>query len=262
MKNLLLFAWCLLLLSCSGETTEVEAESGDPIRVAIAANTQFAMEKITEEFTSSTNIKVDLIRGSSGKLSAQITNGSPFHVFLAANMKYPEFLESEGFTLESPKVYAYGTLILWTNRDHDINKGLAILLDPNIETIAIANDRNAPYGTAAIQSLESAGILEQVQDKFVRGESISQVNQFVSTESVDVGFTSKSVVIAKMANAGNYYEIPGNLHKPVQQGVVMLKHARDDNYQNSLQFYNFLFSNTARLIFHEFGYSLPDKKEE
>ncbi len=260
MKNTLMFTMFLLLISCSGEPTQ--GGSNEPIRVAIAANTQFAMEKITKAFIDSTNIKVDLIRGSSGKLSSQIVHGSPFHVFLSANMKYPKFLESEGLTLESPAVYAYGTLILWTNRGHDVSRGLQLLLDPRIETIAIANDRNAPYGASAIQSLKSVAMFEQVQKKFIRGESISQVNQFVSTRSVDVGFTNKSVVIAKMANIGTYYEIPASLHEPVQQGVVMLKHARDNNYQNSLQFYNFLFSNTARLIFHEYGYSLPEKMEE
>jgi len=258
MRGVLILNMLLILLSCSGE----KAEEEKLIRVAISANTQFALEKITKAFVDSTNIKVDLIRGSSGKLSAQISNGSPFHIFLAANMKYPQFLHAEGMTLDPPAVYAYGTLILWTNRDHDVSQGLQLLLDPSIKTLAIANDRSAPYGTAAIESLKSAGLLEQIQDKIIRGESISQVNQFVSTLSVDVGITSKSVVIAKMKNQGTFYEIPDSFHNPIQQGVVMLKHARDNNYQNSLQFYNFLFSNTARLIFSEFGYSLPENTEE
>jgi len=147
MRGVLILNMLLILLSCSGE----KAEEEKLLRVAISANTQFALEKITKAFVDSTNIKVDLIRGSSGKLSAQISNGSPFHIFLAANMKYPEFLHAEGMTLDPPAVYAYGTLILWTNRGHDVSQGLQLLLDPSIKTLAIANDRSAPYGTAAIR---------------------------------------------------------------------------------------------------------------
>ena len=117
--------------------------------VAAAANVQFAMDEIKQAFEEERGIHLKIITNSSGKLTAQISNGAPFDVFLSADMKYPQSLFASGQADSLPKIYAYGTLVLWTMEDFDLAEGVSILTKEQIHKIAIADPRTAPYGRAA-----------------------------------------------------------------------------------------------------------------
>jgi molybdate transport system substrate-binding protein len=226
-----------------------------PLRVAVAANAQYVAEVLKEAFTKETGVAVELIVGSSGKLTAQLQQGAPFDVFLSADTKYPEALFQAGLTTASPKVYAYGVLVLWSMQNQQVSKGLPGLLDSRIKKVAVANHETAPYGEAALQALRYAKIDKPLQSKLVFGESVTQVNQYIMSEAADAGFTAKSVVLEpSMKGKGKWVAVDPKSYTPIAQAAVILKTAQKRKAKEAQQFYNFLFGKKAKVIFQQYGY--------
>jgi molybdate transport system substrate-binding protein len=228
------------------------------ITVAGAANVQFTLDDLKAEFTRETGIDVKTVIGSSGKLTSQAENGAPFDVFLSADMKYPDKLYKEGFALRSPKVYVYGTLVLWTMKNMDLSQGVNAVNDAGVRKIALANPEQAPYGREAVNALKYYKLYDQLKRKLVLGESISQANQFITTGAADIGFTAESVVLSpNMQGKGKWIEVDSQSYKPIAQGAVVLRYAEKDDAKEAHEFYDFLFSAPAQEIFKKYGYKLP-----
>ncbi|MEW7290807.1 molybdate ABC transporter substrate-binding protein [Aquimarina sp. 2304DJ70-9] len=244
----LIFIGTLLIIACA-------QQQSNTLHIAVASNMQFAMKELSKEFTHQTGIECDLIISSSGKLTAQIKEGAPFDIFVSANMKYPNELFKSGYTTNKPKVYAYGKLVMWSMID-DINPSIDILKSSKIKHIAIANPKTAPYGNAAIEVLKQHDIYEDIKDKLVFGESISQTNQFIISKSAEIGFTSKSIVLSpEIKGKGNWTDINTTQYSPVNQGVVILK-SNPSKQANAKAFYDFLLSVNAKKILENYGYSV------
>ncbi len=236
-----------LLLGCSSNTKE------NTIIIATAANMQFVMPILVKHFTAKTNIACELVIGSSGKLTAQIKEGAPYDVFVAANIKYPTEIYNSGQALTKPQVYGYGKLVLWSMID-TIAPQIVNLKADYIQHIALANSKTAPYGVAAVEVLKAYNLYGELEDKLVFGESIAQTNQFINSKSVEVGFTAMSVVLSpNIKGKGNWIAIDAALHKPIKQGVVLIKQESKDN-KHAQKFYNFLFSTEAKNILKKYGY--------
>ncbi len=237
--------------------SSVFAFAGD-LTVAVAANVQYTFEELQAEFQKETGINIKPVIGSSGKFTTQIENGAPFDVFLSADMSYPQTLEKEGLTYNSPKTYGYGTLVLWSMTGVDLSKGIEAVADPSVRKVAIASPNTAPYGRQAVNALKHYNLYGQVQKKFVYGESIAQASQFISSKAADVGFTAKSVVLAaNMKDQGKWIEVDRDAYDAIAQGGVILKHAQKENLQEAQKFFDFLFSKEAQEIFEKYGYVLP-----
>ena len=247
---LIFFVFFLSLLSLQS----CEEKEEQKITIATSANMQFVMKKLADDFSMRTNIACDLIIASSGKLTAQITEGAPYNVFVAANMKYPEHIYSKGLASAPTKIYAYGRLVLWTV-DPTLEPTLSLLNENTIQKIAIANPQTAPYGEAAIEVLKKNDLLDAVEHKLVYGESVAQTNQFIVTGAASIGFTSLSVVKSElMRGKGRYLLIEEEDYSPIAQGVVLINR-NDEKDKLALAFYNYLFSEEAGEILLEFGYS-------
>jgi molybdate transport system substrate-binding protein len=245
----------LLLFSCAIALTACHQKQKDKLNIAVAANMQFAMKELTRSFTDQTGIKCDLIISSSGQLTAQIKAGAPYDVFVSADMKYPDELFASGYATNKPAVYAYGKLVMWS-MINGMKPSIDLLKNPEVNHIALANPKTAPYGTATIEVLKHYGIYENLKDKLVYGESISQTNQFIISKSAEIGFTAKSVVLSpEMKDKGSWIDIDEADYSPIAQGVVVLKHNNVEP-ANAEKFYNFLFSDKAKDIFTKFGYSV------
>ncbi|GEO04872.1 molybdate ABC transporter substrate-binding protein [Adhaeribacter aerolatus] len=244
---------CLLLFTCC-IFFNLPAQA-QKIRVAVAANAQFVAQVLKEAYEKETGTTVDLVIGSSGKLATQIEQGAPFDVFLSADTFYPNALHRKGLTMGKPQVYAYGTLVLWTTRNLDLKKGLALIKDTGVKKIAIANPQLAPYGAAARKALQHYGLEAIAQPKLIFAESIAQVNQYVLSGVVDLGFTAQSVV-REPANVGKgkYRPVDPTVYPPIAQSTVVLKSAGRRNLAQAQQFYKFIFSPRAKLIFKKYGY--------
>ncbi len=235
-------------ISCENNTSQ-------KITIATAANAQFAINELVDTFTRQTNIECDVIVSSSGKLTAQISEGAPYDLLISADMKYPESLHAKGKTLDIPRVYAYGKLVLWSkNKNKDLS--FQNLQNQDIQHIAIANPKTAPYGTAALETLQKQSIYENLKDKLVYGESISQVNQFVYSGTADVGFTAMSVVLSpRIKNEGIWLKISADNYAPIAQGAALIH--RKDAHPEATRFYEFLFSPKAKKILQKYGYETP-----
>jgi molybdate transport system substrate-binding protein len=224
------------------------------LRVATSANMQFAMQEIVRAFTDSTGIGVEMVVGSSGKLTAQIREGAPFHVFVSADMDYPAALAAAGRTLGPPAVYTTGRLVCWTSGpEKKLPFGLADLAGNAYRHIAIANPKTAPYGRAAVAALQHAGVYEQVRTKLVYGESIAQVNQFVRSGAADIGITALSVVVfGETAGEGQWALVDTTAYPAIEQGVVLLD-SPAAILPAARRFRAFLFSDTVRAHLNRTG---------
>lgn len=229
------------------------------ITIAVAANVSYAIDPLVKEFNKTNpDTNVQVVLGSSGKLSAQIKNGAPFDLFLAADMEYPQSLYDDKLAINKPVIYAQGAVALLTTKELDLKNGLEILNNATVKKIAIANPKTAPYGKAALEAMEKLNIYDSVKDKFVYAESISQAVTYTLT-ACEVGFVAKSALYANdMANYKegiNWIEIDSKLYTPINQGLVILKKA--ENNSEAKAFYDFILSKDAKIIFEKFGYIVP-----
>lgn len=226
------------------------------INVAVAANVSYAINELVAKFNETNkDTKVQITLGSSGKFTAQIENGAPFDIFLSADMKFPETLAAKNLTATKPVIYAQGSLAMLSSKELDFSKGINIVASDEVAKIAIANPKTAPYGTAAVEALKNANILEKVESKFVYAESISQAVTYATT-AADVGFINKSALydekMSQYKENIHWVSVNPSLYTPIDQGIVLLNQAKDNNEAKA--FYDFILSDKAKEIFVKFGY--------
>lgn len=236
------------LVSVSAHAAEVQ--------VATAANFTEPIKQIAAEFEKDTGHKAVLSFGATGKFYAQIVNGAPFEVFLAADDSTPAKLEAEGHTVAGTRfTYAVGRLVLWSNRPDFVDGAGEVLKSGAFRHVAIANPKTAPYGAAALATLEKLGLLASVQPKFVQGENIAQTLQFVSTGNAELGFVALSQVFRDGAfTGGSAWLIPESMHAPILQDAVVLARGKDNPAASALL--DYLRGDKAKAIIQSFGYAL------
>lgn len=234
----------------------VQAQAAD-VSVAVAANFTAPMQKIAQTFEQDTGHKVQLAFGATGNFYAQIKNGAPYQLLLAADDKTPLKLEQEGQSVAGARfTYAIGKLVLWSKQPGLVDAQGAVLKTPNYQRLAIANPKLAPYGAAAVEVLNNMGLLQAVQSKWVQGENIAQAYQFVASENAQLGFVALSqVMVDGKISQGSAWVVPSPLYAPIRQDVVLLSKAKDDPAAKSLLQY--LRSDKARDVMRSFGYGLP-----
>lgn len=242
------------LLGCNAVNDESRASS-TKILIATAANAQFAMEAIKELFEDQQDsIDLEIIVSSTGKLTAQIMQGAPYDLLLAANMKYPEYLLEQGFAENQPRIYARGGLVCWSKRLplDSLNWKQAL---KEAKNIAIANPTLAPYGEQARRCFDYYQLTDQVSSKLILGESIAQTNQYILSGACDLGITAKSVVLSpEIKGRGNWVSIPTEAYQPIEQGAVITKYGKEQHFFASKVFFEYLFSKEAQEILGNYGY--------
>lgn len=230
----------LLLVGCGSP--------GRPFTIAAASSMQQPLQAIATAFTKQTGQAVTLSFGATGTLAAQIEQGAPFDLFLAANESTPAQLAQKGLLVDTQR-YATGQLVLAVSKQAPVPVGaLADLTRPEIKRIAIANPDQAPYGKAAVEALKATGIWEQVQPKLVMGENIRQTAQFVESGDAEVGLLARS-------DAGGVNllinPIPMSLYSPIHQALGVVKSSPHEAIAN--QFAQFLASSEAQAILEQYG---------
>ena len=192
-------------------------------QAAVAANFTAPMRQIAALFERETGHKVLLAFGSTGAFHAQIGNGAPFDLLLAADAATPARLVAEGFAQNgSGFTYAVGRLALWSARTGVVDAQGEVLKRGGFERLAIANPKLAPYGAAAVQVQERLGIAAALRDKWVQGENIAQTYQFVASGNALLGFVALSQVFGNGAiRNGSGWIVPQELHDPIRQDAVL-----------------------------------------
>lgn len=229
--------------------------AADEVTVAVAANFTGTAEEIAEAFREETGHDAVLSFGSTGRLYAQIIHGAPFEVFLAADEARPTRAIEEGYAVEgSAFVYALGALVLYSTHPELVDPEGAVLFHPErFGKLAIANPRTAPYGAAAVEAMTALKVYDQLSDRLVEGENITQAFQFVATGNAALGFVALSQVIDRPG--GSRYEVPIDSYRPIAQGAVLLN--KGANNPTAEAFMNFLKGDVARRIVENHGYRLP-----
>jgi molybdate transport system substrate-binding protein len=229
----------------------------DDVNVAVAANFTAAIKQLTPIFEQKTGHKLLASFGATGALYAQINNGAPFDVLLAADTETPQKLVQAG-TADSATyvVYAIGQLALWSATPGYVGE-LEPTLKRDFTKIAIANPKTAPYGAAAIETLDALKLRTALEPKFVTGENIAQTQQFVSSGNVALGFVALAQVLALPASdRGSYVIVPEKLHTRIDQGAVALKQAA--HKQAAADWLAFLKSPEAVTTIRKLGYAVVE----
>jgi molybdate transport system substrate-binding protein len=234
----------------------------EELLVAAAADLNQVLPVVAERFQRESKTRVKLSFGSSGNFFAQIQNGAPFDVFFSADVDFPKRLEAAGLA-ETGSMYEYavGKIVLWVPNDSriNVNRGLSILLEPNVRKIAIANPVHAPYGKAAMAALQHDHLYEQVKDKLVLGENISQTFELVQTDNADVGIVALSLAMApKAKDTGRFFVIPTTLYPPIRQGVIVLRSSQHKDVANA--FIAYLKRPETITLLKQYGFQVPEGK--
>jgi len=232
------------------------AAQANEVQVAVAANFTAPMQKIAAEFAKDTGHKAVLAFGATGKFYAQIVNGAPFEVLLAADDATPARLETEHRTVPGTRfTYAIGKLALWSAKEGVVDNQGQVLKTGDYAHLAIANPKTAPYGAAAIETLAKLNLLDRVQGKLVQGENIAQAYQFVSTGNAPLGFVALSQVYRDgRFTSGSGWIVPATLHAPIRQDAVILAKGSANPAAQALEAY--LKSDKARGLIRSYGYAL------
>ena len=242
--------WCAALAAAPAAAEEV--------LVAVASNFSAPAREIARRYEAETGHTAVLSFGSTGRHYAQILNGAPFQIFLAADIERPRLLEQEGRTVPGSRfTYAEGRIALWSAREGYVDPEGRILSDGAFRHLALANPRVAPYGRAAQSVLESLDLWTSLQERLVLGENIGQAHQFVMSGNADLGFVAVSQLQAPgRPMGGSAWIVPQDLYGPISQQAVLLKDS-----DAARAFLAFLRSDASRSIIGGYGYGFPPGRQ-
>ncbi len=249
----------LLALLCATACRDNPTETSRELTVAAASDLTPAFEEMGREFEATHKTKVIFVFGSTGMLTRQLENGAPMDLFAAANVSYIDQLEQKGLIVPGTKsVYARGRIALWTPADSNLRlEGIADLARPEVTRIAIANPDHAPYGLAARQALESAGIWERVKPKLVYGDNIRQTIQYAETGNVEVAIVALSL---STQSKGRWTLIPEELHQPLDLGLAVMKATKNEGAARA--FADFIHGPQGQTILKKYGFTFPATKPQ
>ncbi|HEY8086678.1 MAG TPA: molybdate ABC transporter substrate-binding protein [Polyangiaceae bacterium] len=238
-----------------GCSRKPSTETAAGLQVAAAADLAFAFKDVGAAYEKKTGQAVGFSFGSTGLLERQLAEGAPFDVFAAANVSFADDAVKSGACLGDSKAsYATGRIVLFLRADSDAHPhAVADLTDPKIAHIAIANPEHAPYGKAAKQAMERAGVWATVQPKVVYGENVQQTLQFAQSGNADVAIVALSLATV---TPGEWTQIPTTLHEPIDQAMVACSRGKAGPAAGR-KFIEFVQSAEGRDIMRKYGFLLP-----
>ena len=249
----------VIVALCLFVITGANLAVAEEITIAAASDLNFAFREIVADYEKTTGNHVRLSLGSSGNFFAQLQNGAPFDLYFSADIAYPRKLEEAGLTVPgSLYQYAVGRIVIWTSHEShiDATKGVEALREPTIKKVAIANPKHAPYGRAAVAAMEYFKVYDQVKDKLILGENISQAAQFIESGACDIGIIAFSLAVAPaMKSKGTYWEVPAEAHPALEQAAVILKSSKQQ--ESAKSFLAFLKGAQGQEVMKRYGFVAP-----
>jgi len=222
-------------------------------RVAVAANFTEPAKDIAAAFAKATGHRATLSFGASGVFYTQITQGAPFEIFLSADTERPEKIEKDGLGVPGSRfTYAVGRLVLYSTQAGLVDNGGKVLASDKFAKLSIADPAAAPYGAAAVEAMNKLGVYARLESKLVKGSSLAQAYQFVSTGAAELGFVALSQVIK--LSGGSRWLVPARLHKPIAQQAILLKTGASN--PAAAAFVKFMKGAQARAIIKRYGYEI------
>jgi molybdate transport system substrate-binding protein len=228
----------------------------DQAQIAVAANFAEPIRAIAAVLEKTTGHTLSVTVGATGKLYAQIKNGAPFDLLLAANTEAPAALENDGLAkVGSSFTYAIGKLVVWSADPTKVDARGNVLKGAGFRRLAYANPKTAPYGEAALQTMDKLGLTTTLTPKLVQGESIGQAFSFVQTGNAEIGFLAMSQVLqeGKLKN-GSMWVVPQTLYSPIRQNAVLLD--RGTNNAAAVALVKLLHSANIKNLIRSYGYDI------
>ena len=252
-------AWLALGLTIFLSVAHAMTPSSE-IQVAVAANFANVAQTLAQSFGKTHGVRIRITQGSTGKLGAQIRNGAPFDVLLAADAASVDGLESVGLAIRgSSFTYAIGRLALWSLQPDRVKDGVTVLRQGQFQHLAIATPHSAPYGAAALEVLGRVGLLETLTPKLVQGESVAQTYGFVASGNAEIGFVAWSQIVEPGAEprlrTGSAWLVPEPLHAPLTQNAALLSHGATN--QAARAFLEYLRQPEVKALIRSYGYRTP-----
>lgn len=245
--RLFLSTAALLLASWSAQAAQAT--------VAVAANFAEPLRALAAVLEKTTGHRLEIVVGATGRLYAQIANGAPFDLFLAADQATAAKAESEGLTVPGSRfLYATGQLVLWSVRPDLVDKQGQVLRQDGWRRLAVANPRTAPYGAAAMQTLAQLGLTQALAPRLVQGESIAQTYNFAHTGNAELAFVALSQVLeGGRLKGGSMWVVPAQYHEPIRQDAVLLKRGARNEAARALV--KLMQSPAGQDLIRSFGYT-------
>lgn len=241
------------LAGCSSGANNSDEHTTASVIIAAASDLRFAFTDLGAQFEDATGIDVTFTFGSSGQLKEQIINGAPFDLFASANEQFAlDVVDADKGWPETVEPYAMGRIVVMARSEIDAPASINELTSDEFARIAIANPTHAPYGIAAREALQAAGIYDEVKSRLVFGENVSDTLQLIESGNVDAAIVALSLVITGDVP---YELLSANLHAPLKQSIVVTK--TGDNEKNARKFIEFLSSENGRRVMESYGFSLP-----
>jgi molybdate transport system substrate-binding protein len=252
-----ILAACIITTGCQGGS---RSKDGSPVKITISAASDLgpAFREIGALFEEETGIQTSFNFGSTGQLAQQIEQGAPVDLFAAADLARIHALEAEGLIIpDTIKIYALGRITLWTRFDNPLRlERVEDLLRADVGRVAIANPDHAPYGAAARQAMQTAGIWERVQDRLVQAENAQQALQYAETGNVDAAIVPLSL---SHQGAGRWTLIPAELHRPIVQTLAVINgssHGRE-----ARMFADFVTGARGQEVLGKYGFVAPTPRD-
>ncbi len=244
-----------LLAGCRGETSD--GTRPQTLTVSAASDLTPAFQEVGKLFEQQGGTKVTFNFGSTGQLAQQIEQGAPVDLFAAANVSFIDGLEQKGLIITDTRtLYAQGRITLWTRDDSTLKlERVEDLARPEFKKVAIANPEHAPYGLAAREALQTAGVWEAVAPKLVYGENVSQTLQYAESGNVDAAVVALSLSVQ---SKGRWALIPAEMHKPLNQALAVIKGTKHE--QEARRFAAFVNSAEGRGVMRRYGFVLPGEE--
>lgn len=245
----------LFLLALAMMTSAGLAQAAQ-FTIAAASDLRFALDDVIDIYREAhPDSEIEVIYGSSGKMTTQIMNGAPYDIFFSADISFPERLKQAGLTATEPAVYAIGRIVIWSTTRDASRLTLQDLADPSIRRIAIAQPAHAPYGMRAREAMEAFGVWDKVQPKLVFGENIAHTAQMVESGAAEVGIIALSLAKFPALAEHGHHLIDDSLHLPLTQGYIVTKRGGDKPAVT--RFARFMETDAAREIMVRYGFVMP-----
>ena len=229
-----------------------------PVTIAVAANMKHAFMEINTAFRATGKSELRVVFGSSGNFTAQIMNGAPYGLFIAADEHFPLELYKSGKAVDEGAIYAIGKLAIIAKKSMNLSSAAsradiaAAITKAN--KVAIAKPELAPYGKAAVQYLKSEGLWDLAKDKLIYGDNIGVATMYVASGAADIGFTALSLAISpELMKTTSYSTLNHSFYEPIKQRMILMKNAPVE----AVDLYRFMQSAQAKSILHKYGYTTP-----
>jgi len=229
-----------------------------PVTIAVAANMKHAFMEINTAFRATGKSELRVVFGSSGNFTAQIMNGAPYGLFIAADEHFPLELYKSGKAVDEGAIYAIGKLAIIAKKSMNLSSAASradiVAAITKANKVAIAKPELAPYGKAAVQYLKSEGLWDLAKDKLIYGDNIGVATMYVASGAADIGFTALSLAMSpELMKTTSYSTLNHSFYEPIKQRMVLMKNAPAE----AVDLYRFMLSAQAKSILHKYGYTTP-----